>query len=740
MRVLKFSGALVVAAIVTSILGGASASSGAEESWDAPVTVRSLEPDPELFIGQPHIASGGGLTHAIWSLDDNSDLSIGVSTSSDDGLTWGAQTVLSEVSEFAVDPRIAVDGLSIAAVWRAVDGTAAPRIQVATSTDGGQVWSAPVTVSAVAEFAYEPQIVIAGGVITVSWYAAQAFNRVHVSSSTDGGATWSTPFAVGSDGDDSFDARLATDGETVTIVYSLGYPPDGHIETSRSTDDGATWSTPIRLSGLGQGGAGPEVVTDGETITATWARAFGGINRVQVSSSTDGGANWSSPTTLSADGAEANSPSIATDGEIITVAWARAQVATFQIQSSSSLDGGATWSTPVTLSTIAAGAFSPQVAIAATEMTIIWEGSDGTTGSYVQGVRSTDGGQTFGAVSTLSAVGSINPQIAAFGTTTAVIWQRDSTQIEVSSYTTPIEVSRLSGADRYQTAVRISGQFASGVPVVYLATGTNYPDALSAASAAAKLGGPLLLTTPTSLPDSVADELQRLDPALVVIAGGIGVVTSAVEAEVAALLPNATIRRDSGDDRYATSRTIAQRAFPAGATMTAFIATGANFPDALSASAAAGVAGVPVILVDGSAAELDGPTRDLLAALGVQNTVIAGGTGVVSVGIETELLSTYGPQNVARLSGVDRYATSVAINRTRFATADSVFIATGLGYADALAGAALAGGTGSPLFVVPGTCVPSSAIAQFSRLGVFNVVLLGGTGALSAGVETLTPC
>ncbi|WKK70691.1 cell wall-binding repeat-containing protein [Rathayibacter oskolensis] len=73
---------------------------------------------------------------------------------------------------------------------------------------------------------------------------------------------------------------------------------------------------------------------------------------------------------------------------------------------------------------------------------------------------------------------------------------------------------RLAGSDRYATSVAAtSAVFSPGIPVLYLASGAKWPDALSAAPAAAAQGGALLLTDPDRLPPVVADEIRRLDPA-----------------------------------------------------------------------------------------------------------------------------------------------------------------------------------------------------------------------------------
>ena len=90
--------------------------------------------------------------------------------------------------------------------------------------------------------------------------------------------------------------------------------------------------------------------------------------------------------------------------------------------------------------------------------------------------------------------------------------------------------SRVSGADRYATAAAVSAQaFSPGVSVAYLATGENFPDALAGAPAAAKGGGPVLLTRGTSLPSATATELDRLNPGKIVVLGGTNAVSQAVQ-------------------------------------------------------------------------------------------------------------------------------------------------------------------------------------------------------------------
>jgi putative cell wall-binding protein len=111
-----------------------------------------------------------------------------------------------------------------------------------------------------------------------------------------------------------------------------------------------------------------------------------------------------------------------------------------------------------------------------------------------------------------------------------------SVQTQLDAFTTG-PVVRQAGANRYATAAAISAAtFAPGAPVAYTATGLNFPDALAAAAAAARLGGPVLLVQQNAIPAEAKTELTRLQAARIVIAGGTAVVSTTVQTQLAAYL------------------------------------------------------------------------------------------------------------------------------------------------------------------------------------------------------------
>lgn len=298
-------------------------------------------------------------------------------------------------------------------------------------------------------------------------------------------------------------------------------------------------------------------------------------------------------------------------------------------------------------------------------------------------------------------------------------------------------VDRLAGSDRFTTAVEVSKRAFpnGGAKVAYVANALSAPDALSAAPAAAKEGGPVLLSYPDAVPDSVLAELRRLKPQKIKIIGGEGAISAVPEAQLASIAP---VERYAGQDRFATSRVVATAVFPAADK--AFIATGLDFADALTGAAAISDAG-PMILVNGQADSADDVTLGLLKRIGVKKVYIAGGTASVSAGIASSVTGDLGAANVTRLSGSDRYETAVAINAEFFKSMSpsTFYLATGTGFADALTGGALAALQHAPLYLSRPNCIPSSTY-NVLRDKARSVVLLGGPGALDENVARLAPC
>ncbi|HSQ21398.1 MAG TPA: cell wall-binding repeat-containing protein, partial [Coriobacteriia bacterium] len=303
-----------------------------------------------------------------------------------------------------------------------------------------------------------------------------------------------------------------------------------------------------------------------------------------------------------------------------------------------------------------------------------------------------------------------------------------------------LDVSRIAGDDRILTAVEVSqaGFADDSVETVVIATAYNWPDALGGAALAGAVKGPILLTSPTALPAVVLTEIDRVGATSAIILGGTSAVGTPVEAALNAKLGDANVDRIGGADRYQTARSIAARVVDElgpGYDGTAFLATGANFPDALGASPLAAANGWPIYLVN----PLTGADAALISAMqsdGVDDVLILGGTSAIPAAVAADVAADV-PCKTTRLEGATRYETAVNVATYGVSNAglswDKLAIATGTNFPDALAGGVLQGKNGSVMLLTTPTALHYSVrtVLEANKLSIYTVYFLGGSNAVS---------
>ncbi|WP_417503577.1 cell wall-binding repeat-containing protein, partial [Microbacterium sp.] len=299
-------------------------------------------------------------------------------------------------------------------------------------------------------------------------------------------------------------------------------------------------------------------------------------------------------------------------------------------------------------------------------------------------------------------------------------------------------IERIFGVDRYETAAAVAADaFSQGAVITaFVASGVDFPDALSSAAAAALMDGPVLLTKPGYLPAATAREITALSLNSAYVVGGKGAVSDTVLSQLEPLTVEGSFRF-GGADRYATSAAMLPwwgLEFPDAV----FLASGADYPDALAGAAAAGFLHAPVLLTapDALPSEIAAALRRL-----APSTVIAlGGAGSVSDAVlESARLATGVDATAERRGGATRYDTAVSVSQRTFDVdprVPIVYVASGENFADALAGAAAGGSLGGPVLLTPADQAPASVLAELRRLAPERVVILGGPSVISERVAT----
>ncbi|MBO1769477.1 cell wall-binding repeat-containing protein [Agrococcus sp. TF02-05] len=362
------------------------------------------------------------------------------------------------------------------------------------------------------------------------------------------------------------------------------------------------------------------------------------------------------------------------------------------------------------------------------EATVTWVAPASNGGAAIDSytITTIPGGATVTvpALQTTATVGGLSTGTPYRFTVTAHNAAGSSPASQPSPAIVPLAPTRLAGDSRYSTAAAIADRFPAGVDTVYIASGLNFPDALTGAALAGSQVSPVLLTREREVPQATIDALVRLKPRSIVILGGPATVSNDVQS---ALQPYGQVSRIAGSDRYDNAAAVSA-AFAPGIE-TVYVASGTNFPDALAGAGLAGSTGSPVLLTRQQS--LPESIRAAIQRLQPERIVILGGPASVSEQVRGELARI---ATTTRISGSDRYEVAAQIS-AQFGEVDHVYVASGQVFPDALAGAALAGAQGAPVLLVRSNEVPGATLAAIERLAPERITVLGGETTIGPEVE-----
>lgn len=262
---------------------------------------------------------------------------------------------------------------------------------------------------------------------------------------------------------------------------------------------------------------------------------------------------------------------------------------------------------------------------------------------------------------------------------------------------------RVSAGERFGTAANIATATFDQAAVAILATGEDFPDALTASFAAGAVEGPILLTAGDQVPDATWQALEELAVETVVLIGGIGAISDGVEQQLEA--EGYLVERVAGADRFATAVQVATRFGPeidigwVDGDRVAILASGTQFADALSAGPLAAAAKLPLFLT-----ERDAPNELVTLALEdlrIRRIIVVGGESAVSEEVVAYYEQDY---EVERMSGPTRTATAATVaenlvQRFGIFSNERVLLARGDAFPDALAASVHAASLGAPILL-----------------------------------------
>lgn len=295
---------------------------------------------------------------------------------------------------------------------------------------------------------------------------------------------------------------------------------------------------------------------------------------------------------------------------------------------------------------------------------------------------------------------------------------------------------RLSGNNRFETAIEVSKNMYDKADSVIIANHEKYQDILTASPLAVKLKAPILYTEAKNISASTQKEIERLGAKNIYINGGKNSVSEDIESKLKEKGFN--VVRFDGKDRYETAALIGAKIRENGNKNTVEIASGENYPDALSISSLAMREKAPILLTKKDS--LTNNTEKALSDWRVKNVNIAGGESSVSKNVENTLKTgninnkdekLTAVENLQRFAGSDRYETSAKVLDSLLNDYPMTILASGENFADALVAAPLAGSLNSPVALVRKNAIPNTVYKVWKKDHRNDFVIVGGEKSIS---------
>jgi hypothetical protein len=259
--------------------------------------------------------------HTVWSDFRDGNPEIYYKRSTDAGVSWASDTRLTNSSGGSHSPSVTVSGQTVHVSWEDErDGNY--EIYYKRSTDAGVSWQADTRLTNNSAGSYSASTSVSGQVVHLVWEDIRDGNyEIYYKRSTDGGVSWGADIRLTNSTAVSDYPSVGVSGQFVHIAWYDDRDGNNEIYYKRSTDGGISWGADTRVTNDTAQSYGPSVSVSGQTLHIVWYDFRAGNNEIYYKRSTDGGVSWEADTRLTNSSGVSFLPSVALSGSVVHVVW-----------------------------------------------------------------------------------------------------------------------------------------------------------------------------------------------------------------------------------------------------------------------------------------------------------------------------------------------------------------------------------------------------------------------------------
>ncbi len=321
------------------------------------------------------IAASGNVVHVVWWDARNGNDEIYYKRSADGGVSWGADTRLTNNSAGSYSPSVAISGTFVHVVWFDLrDGNY--ELYYKRSTDAGISWEPDRQLTNDPAFSVIPSVSASGTVVHVVWRDTRdgANGEIYYKRATASGLFW------GADTRLTYNSAVSTapsgtvSGSNVHVAWADNRDGNYEIYYKRSTDGGVSWGADTRLTNNPLVSSGSSISVSGSMVHVVWHDQRNGVNgEIYYKRSTDAGISWGADTRLTNNIAESNNPSVAVSALFVHVVWWDTRDSgNYEIYYKRSTDGGVIWGSDTRLTNAPSISEDPSVCLSGSVVHLVW--------------------------------------------------------------------------------------------------------------------------------------------------------------------------------------------------------------------------------------------------------------------------------------------------------------------------------------------------------------------------------